>query len=167
MPSGIEGHRVEASENWWTMEMIMFELKWNKTIVNSNTIDELMKDCVGALRNIIWEKTSLENSRKLMQNMRLSPSGTPSVQLTFAAPAQFDYAGNQPTNQGQSWFLRKIFIVSLLRVAFHQTTADFRQLPFCWPFLQIQLKHMETPFHVPGDKTRQKNNFCWTKGSNN
>ena len=43
--------------------------------------------------------TSLENSRKLMQNMRLSPSGTPSVQLTFAAPSQFDYAGNQPTNQ--------------------------------------------------------------------
>ena len=111
-------------------------------------------------------KTSLENSRKLMQNMRLSPSGTPSVQLTFAAPSQFDYAGNQPTNQGQSWFLRKIFIASLLRVAFHKTTADFRQLPSCFSFLKIQLKHMETPFHAPTAKTRQ-NKIYWTEESNN
>ena len=99
MPSGIEGHRVEASENWWTMEMIMFELKWNKTIVNSNTIDELMNDWDGGLRTIIWEKQVWKNRENWFKICGRVQAAKLVVQLTFAAPSQFDYAGNQPTNQ--------------------------------------------------------------------
>ena len=119
-----------------------------------------------ALRNKIWEKQVLKILENWCKICGWVQAAKLVVQLTFAAPSQFDYAGNQPTNQRQSLFLRKIFIASLLLAAIQQTTADFRQLPSCFSFLQIQLKHMETPFHVPAAKTRQ-NKIHWTEESNN
>lgn len=157
MPSGIEGHRVEASENnvdnnvWTKMKQNDSEFKYSRWVDGTIGIKlwegKIWEKQVWKIRENWWKICGWVQAAKLV------------VQLTFAAPSQFDYAGNRPTNQGQSWFLRKIFIASLQRVAFHQTTTDFRQLPVSFLILANSIKAHGNSFSRPYRQNQPKQNL--------
>ena len=95
MPSGIEGHRVEASENnvddnvWTKMKQNDSEFKYNRWVDGTIGIK---------LWETKFEGNKFEKFSKLMQNMRLSPSGKASSAIDICCSFSI-WLRRQPTNQ--------------------------------------------------------------------